>query len=700
VRPLARVAFAAMIWMGVCTPAFAQSISFLPRQDYAVGDDPRSAAFGDFNGDAHVDMVVANDAGNGTGGPPTLSVLLGNGTGAFSVSSTIPVDSLPYYIRSADFNNDNRPDLVIAHASSSKVAILLGNGDGTFTAPQTVPTVGRPFSVAAARINGDNIFDLVVASYTGPGGGLGGNVEVLLGNGDGTFVSKGTWSHHPNSSTFYVAIADFNRDSIPDIAASLGTSVGVLFGNGDGTLRFGPLITAGGARGILAGDFNGDGNPDFASTAFDSSPPHIEVVLGHGDGTFQTPASFPSAPFQWGMTGADFNGDGAFDLVVANYGSGNISVLAGNGNGTFQAPVNISMGSTPYFAGVSDFNGDNMPDLVVTNSGSNSVSVLMNNVPPSGSIWTTPVNAFAGQNSLTKFGGCDGCYDAGAITKAAVSVGDAFVEFSFPETTGVRDVGLAHAFSVTNASSIDFGLHIQSGYAEVRENGAYRTDLAAEPGAVFRIAVRSGVVTYAKNGAVFYTSPAPVRYPFVFGAILGSANSAVQGVTFSGGGAPSPPSPPTLPGSQPAAWSSMAHVSIDGNTVTRISGHGCYDAFVQAAQTVGSNGYVEFTVNNTTSFLLAGLTHVFSRGDALSIDFGILIQGGHAEVRENGVFRGNITVQPGAVFRIGVAGGTVSYSKDGFVFYSGPTSTATFSFAALFANLNASISNVVIANAP
>jgi hypothetical protein len=82
------------------------------------------------------------------------------------------------------------------------------------------------------------------------------------------------------------------------------------------------------------------------------------------------------------MTGADFNADGAFDLVVENWGSGNISVLAGNGNGTFQEPINITVGNTPYFAGVSDFNGDNMPDLAVTNSGSNTVSVLMNNVGP------------------------------------------------------------------------------------------------------------------------------------------------------------------------------------------------------------------------------------------------------------------------------------------------------------------------------
>src|SRR5438094_397844 len=119
-RSLARTFLAATFWMYVCIPAFSQSVSFLPRRDYTVGNDPRSAAFGDFNGDGRMDIVVANDAGNGTGGAPTLSVLLGDGRGAFTLSSTIPVDTLPYYIQSADFNGDGRPDLVIAHVDSSK----------------------------------------------------------------------------------------------------------------------------------------------------------------------------------------------------------------------------------------------------------------------------------------------------------------------------------------------------------------------------------------------------------------------------------------------------------------------------------------------------------------------------------------------------------------------------------------------------
>ncbi len=77
----------------------------------------------------------------------------------------------------------------------------------------------------------------------------------------------------------------------------------------------------------------------------------------------------------------DFNGDGALDLVVANFGSGNVSVLLGNGDGTFRAAVDYGAGSGPRSVAVGDFNGDGKVDLAVANGGSNNVSVLINNTP-------------------------------------------------------------------------------------------------------------------------------------------------------------------------------------------------------------------------------------------------------------------------------------------------------------------------------
>src|SRR2546428_6100846 len=75
----------------------------------------------------------------------------------------------------------------------------------------------------------------------------------------------------------------------------------------------------------------------------------------------------------------DFNGDGKFDLAVANFHSANVSVLLGKGDGTFQPAANYNVGANPICVAVGDFNGDGRSDLSVVNLASTNVSVLMPN---------------------------------------------------------------------------------------------------------------------------------------------------------------------------------------------------------------------------------------------------------------------------------------------------------------------------------
>ena len=60
-------------------------------------------------------------------------------------------------------------------------------------------------------------------------------------------------------------------------------------------------------------------------------------------------------------------------------GSNSVSVLLGNGNGTFQTAMNYTTGLSPSFVAVADVNGDGKPDLVVANENGASVSVLLGN---------------------------------------------------------------------------------------------------------------------------------------------------------------------------------------------------------------------------------------------------------------------------------------------------------------------------------
>src|SRR5439155_1239735 len=116
-RPLL-VAATLLLWSTVPTPA--------PAADLAAGAHPSSVAVDDFNEDGKPDLVVANSLGD------TVSVLLGNGDGTFRPAANYAVGTDPRSVAVGDFNGDGKPDLAVANTGSSTISVLLGNGDGTF----------------------------------------------------------------------------------------------------------------------------------------------------------------------------------------------------------------------------------------------------------------------------------------------------------------------------------------------------------------------------------------------------------------------------------------------------------------------------------------------------------------------------------------------------------------------------------------
>ncbi len=117
-------------------------IQFGPAQQYAAGTEPASVAVGDFNGDAHLDLAVANSGSN------NVSVLLGNCDGTFQAPQNFAADAIPSSVAVGDFNGDAKLDLAVANALSNDVSVLLGNGDGTFQAPRNFAAGTSPNSVA------------------------------------------------------------------------------------------------------------------------------------------------------------------------------------------------------------------------------------------------------------------------------------------------------------------------------------------------------------------------------------------------------------------------------------------------------------------------------------------------------------------------------------------------------------------------
>jgi hypothetical protein len=148
----------------------------------------------------------------------------------------------------------------------------------------------------------------------------------------------------------------------------------VLLGNGDGTFQTAVTYGSGGVSqsfSIAVAEVNADGKPDLmiANICADStcSNGNVGVLLGNGDGTFQPAVGYGSGGWEaYSVTTADVNGDGKTDLLVAN--DGTVGVLLGNGDGTFQTAVTYGSGGYPTLSAVvADVNGDGKPDLLVAN---------------------------------------------------------------------------------------------------------------------------------------------------------------------------------------------------------------------------------------------------------------------------------------------------------------------------------------------
>jgi len=260
--------------------------------------------------------------------------------------------------------------------------VLLGNGDGTFQAPITYSTTNNGQSVLLADLNGDGKLDIVLASQCSDNTCASGAIQILLGNGDGTFQTAVSY----NSGGIYslgAAVGDTNGDGKLDIMVAsecISNSncsngvVGVLLGNGDGTFQPAVTYNSGGndARSVQAADMNGDGKLDLVvenACSTDCSTGAISVLLGNGDGTFQT-ATTTSVPQSQGFQSivvGDFNGDHKMD--VASGGAN--ALLLGNGDGTLQPST--SLGAFGIGTLVADFNGDGRPDLAV-----GGVAILLN----------------------------------------------------------------------------------------------------------------------------------------------------------------------------------------------------------------------------------------------------------------------------------------------------------------------------------
>ncbi len=361
---------------------------YAPPKLYSAGAiGTSSVVLADVNRDGKLDVVLANSGCNQQGFCPQLgsvAILLGNGDGSFRTAATYPTSGIATSLAVADLNGDGLLDIAVASQcrttcnGEGSVDVMLGKGDGTFQSAIGYPSGGLASSVAIADVNGDGKADLLLTngclvvstSYC-----VNSSVGVLLGYGDGTFKAVVAYGSGTDCCANSITVADVNRDGNLDLVVANGKDciaifpevcpvglVGVLLGNGDGTFQTALTYSSGAydATAILVKDLNADGIPDmlvtngFLSNTGNNVCCHggLAILLGLGDGSFQESVVYPSdGGFPDALSQVDVHGDGTLSVVIANSNRNN-----GQGKLSIGYDVNYSgalygiSGTGGYFA--------------------------------------------------------------------------------------------------------------------------------------------------------------------------------------------------------------------------------------------------------------------------------------------------------------------------------------------------------------
>lgn len=355
-----------------------------PGSPISIAEGPGNVIIGDLNNDQKPDLVVS------CGSSRTIIVLPGKGNGEFGApASTTKVPENPGEIALGDVNGDGKLDLAVASHDSYGVRLLLGDGNAGFTPAPTSPIVMRlgqhphTHGLALADFNGDNKLDLVTVNSTDN------DVSIAFGDGRGGFTRATASPFAVGPSPYPFAVGDVNGDGALDIVATatatgplraqqlpLSRALTLLLSDGRGGFRSSQLpMRTGEPWFAVIKDLNGDRKPDIVVTHHEMH--QLTIMLGDGRGAF---VEAPASPFDFGQKAfhtvvVDVNRDGRMDVVAT--GDGNVRVMLGDGRGGFATGPAIPTGRGSWRLDAADLNHDGKIDLVTSNLESRTVSVLL-----------------------------------------------------------------------------------------------------------------------------------------------------------------------------------------------------------------------------------------------------------------------------------------------------------------------------------
>jgi type II secretory pathway component GspD/PulD (secretin) len=354
----------------------------IPTQQFTVGRGPVSMVPSDVRSAGIQDLAVLNEIDN------TITIFLNQGLTAaslFTQPSGSPISLgaartttplVPAAIATGSFNSntDSFADLLVTDPVGNTVTELLGNGDGTFVIQKNPIAVGQqPSAIAIGQFNTNTNANtgFVVTNFTDN------TYTVFISNNDGTFTEvKGSPFPMPATATgpFAIAVGDYDRDGISDLAIVNQTSnnVTILKGRGDGTFsefsKNSPIAVGNLPVAIAAGNLSGSTGPGLV--VVNQQDNSASVLLGNGDGTFtpssQSPLATDATPS--GVVIGSFLQQSTSGIAITNTGSGTVSVYLDLGTGLYTSALEPAAGRNPGAIVSSSFTNSTFPDILVANN--------------------------------------------------------------------------------------------------------------------------------------------------------------------------------------------------------------------------------------------------------------------------------------------------------------------------------------------
>lgn len=332
--------------------------TFGPAQFSGIASAMLDFATGDLNADGSSDLALTDAS------PYQGSTMLGTGDGSFVEFADWAGCGDPGQVVIGDVQGDGLQDVIIGDQSVSQVAVLRGDGTGALTSNGSLDAIGNPQRVLILDATGDGVPD-VATTHWNPRG-----VQLFAGDGAGSFAEASNVNLPSNPSG--LAAADFNGDGAPDLVACGATNgaASVLLDVHGSYPAAAPAIPIGpsssGCSGVATGDFDGDGDPDFATSNTGSGD--VSVVTNLGGGSFVAFGHEFLGPGLSGLAVGDFDEDGTLDLAVADPAQDQVDVLVGLAHGDFLPGASAFAGMHPIALQARDLDQDGHLDLVVLSS--------------------------------------------------------------------------------------------------------------------------------------------------------------------------------------------------------------------------------------------------------------------------------------------------------------------------------------------